>query len=148
MPPVALAGAMIFAGLGPRDSSPAMALYALVLLGVCAWFSFVCVRWGDGSESHFGRKDPGSVTADETAGMCLTLLFLPHPASSAYPLGACAVLLSAFLAFRLTDILKPFPAYRLQRVPGGWGILLDDLVAGVQALVLVQVLWRWVVPSW
>jgi phosphatidylglycerophosphatase A len=45
----------------------------------------------------------------------------------------------AFVAFRLLDIVKPWPAHGLQRVPGGWGILLDDLVAGVYALVIVQV---------
>lgn len=143
LPPVGVATALIAMGIGPSDSSPAIALYTLVMLAICAAFSLVCVRAGDMAEAHFGKKDPGSVTADETAGMALTLLALP--ASSQRPLEAVLVLLSAFVLFRLMDILKPFPAYRLQRVPGGWGILLDDLVAGVQALVLVQVLWRVVV---
>ena len=58
------------------------------------------------------------------------------------PVHAAATLLLVFLAFRIFDILKLPPANGLQRVPGGWGILLDDLVAGVQALIVVQLVTR------
>ena len=53
-----------------------------------------------------------------------------------------AYTLSAFLAFRLCDIIKPWPARQLQSLPGGLGVLVDDLAAGVQALALVQIGWR------
>lgn len=108
-------------------------------------FSGVCVRFGEEAEALAGRKDPGLVTADETAGMALTLALSPAPwvihgpPMSVWP--ALALLAGAFVAFRLTDVLKVWPAGRLQGVRGGWGILLDDLAAGVQAAVLVWVGW-------
>jgi phosphatidylglycerophosphatase A len=55
---------------------------------------------------------------------------------------AGATLLGAFLLFRVFDILKPWPANQLQALPKGWGILADDLAAGVQALLVVQLLTR------
>lgn len=132
-------------GLGPCEAcgvfGPAWWLYHLLLLGVCAVFCLVCVRWGDAAEAAFGEKDPGSVTADETAGMCLALLF-PPVASMASPFASAGLLVSAFVAFRLMDIVKPWPANGLQRIAGGWGILLDDLIAGLYALAAVQIVWR------
>lgn len=139
LPPVVLTGVMMSAGLSPRGSSPVMALQAAVMLAVAIGFSAVCVWAGDGAETHFGKKDPGSVTADETAGMAITLLWLPVSVNGANGWWDAGVLLGAFLLFRVFDILKLFPAGRLQRVPGGWGILLDDLVAGVQAWVVLHV---------
>jgi phosphatidylglycerophosphatase A len=74
-------------------------------------------------------EDPGLVVVDEVAGMWVTLLFVPFT-----PLTAAL----GFLAFRLMDIVKPFPARRLEDLPGGWGIMADDLMAGVYANVLVR----------
>ena len=54
---------------------------------------------------------------------------------------------TAFFAFRICDIVKPPPANGLQKLPAGWGILVDDLVAGVYALVLTQLLVRFVLPG-
>ena len=53
-------------------------------------------------------------------------------------------LLAAFLLFRLFDILKPWPARRLERLPGGWGIMFDDVAAGVYALLVAQALGNWI----
>ena len=146
LPPVALAGAMLAAGLRPAtDAGPAhwqlgpwIAFHA-VLLGVFVVFSLACAAQGDWAEARFGRKDPGSVVADETAGQCLPLMFLPASALATPALAAFTLLL-AFLAFRLLDIVKPPPAREVQRVPGGWGIVLDDMVAGLYALAFVQVM--------
>ena len=55
-------------------------------------------------------------------------------------------LAAAFLAFRIFDITKPPPARQLERLPAGWGILLDDLAAAVYANLVCQVLLRWVLP--
>lgn len=71
-----------------------------------------------------GRKDPGLVTVDEVAGMWATLLFLPFTPATA---------LAGFLLFRLMDIVKPWPARQLEALPGGWGIVADDLAAGLYA---------------
>lgn len=145
LPPVALAAVLILLGAGPCEACGTFGsmwiVYHLLLLGVCAVFCAACVRYGDAAEAHFNSKDPSSVTADETAGMCLALLFLPH-ASMQNPLITACVLATAFVAFRIMDIIKPWPAHGLQRVPGGWGILLDDLFAGLYALAAVQLLWR------
>lgn len=145
LPPVVVAAIMLAAGLGP-DAAGAWAwtpwlIYHGVLIVVMKVFALACLFDGDWAEARYGRKDPSNVVADETAGQCLALMFLP-PAALATPVLAAFTLLYAFLAFRLMDIIKPPPARQLQAVPGGWGILLDDLVAGAFALGLVQLIAR------
>lgn len=79
------------------------------------------------------RKDPSVVVIDEVVGMLVALFALP--------LRVVDVLV-AFLCFRIFDIAKPFPLRRLEAQPGGWGIMLDDLVAGLYTNVLVRMgLW-------
>lgn len=142
MPPVALAGGLILLGWRPDGAGLTASIgYHGVLLLVLVLFCWACVRFGDFAEIHFNKKDPGSVCADETAGQCLPLLALP--AASTASIGPLLISLAiAFLSFRVLDILKPWPAGRLQSYPGGWGILLDDLAAGVQALLVVQLVTR------
>ncbi len=82
-------------------------------------------RW---AERRYGRKDPGEFVVDEVAGYLLTVLWITPP--------GWTHLLAGYFFFRLTDVLKPPPARRLESVPGGWGIVLDDLVAGLYAWVL------------
>jgi phosphatidylglycerophosphatase A len=107
----------------------------LVLLAVLVIFSVACVVQGDAAEARFLKKDPSQAVADETAGQCIPLLGVPLLYGS---LGhAAAVLSIAFVGFRLMDIIKPWPARGLQSAPSGWGILLDDLFAGVYALLIV-----------
>ena len=85
------------------------------------------------AERHYGREDPGEVVVDEVAGMMLTVLWLP---------GGWGTLLIGFLAFRFFDIVKPFPARMAEQLPGGWGVMTDDLVAGLYGYALVRtVLW-------
>jgi phosphatidylglycerophosphatase A len=141
MPPVALAGMLIMAGLGPDQTIVHWIIWNGVFLACLALFSFACVRYGDAAEARFGKKDPGLICADETAGQCLPLLLLPAHVLDT-PGAAASTLLLAFLSFRLLDILKPWPAFQLQKVPAGWGVLLDDLAAGVQAAIVVQVVTR------
>ncbi|MBL9031822.1 MAG: phosphatidylglycerophosphatase A [Phycisphaerae bacterium] len=135
LPPVALAAGLIAAGLGPAEHplvyNAALALVVLV-------FSLACIWQGDRAEAMFLRKDPGQAVADETAGQALVLLALPAAAVASPGLAAFSLAL-AFFAFRALDILKPFPARQLQRVPGGWGILLDDLFAGAYAWLGLQI---------
>ncbi len=78
----------------------------------------------DRSERELGRKDPGPVVVDEVLGMLLTLALLPMSMPAA---------IAGFLIFRAYDVAKPFPAARLEQAPGGLGIMLDDVVAGVYA---------------
>lgn len=141
LPPVILAGVLIAAGFGPASGSMGWLVYHGVLLAVLVAAVLVCAIHGDAAEAHYDRKDPSNVVADETAGQVLPLLFLP-PAAVAGPAITVITLVYAFLAFRIMDILKPPPAYRLQRIPGGWGIAIDDLLAGAYAMLAVQVVTR------
>lgn len=86
-------------------------------------------------EQESGRHDPGYVVIDEVAGQWVALIHA-HPNWSS--------LLLAFLLFRFFDILKPWPARRLERLPAGWGIVFDDLAAGLYALLVVQALQYWI----
>ncbi|MBX3384317.1 MAG: phosphatidylglycerophosphatase A [Phycisphaeraceae bacterium] len=138
LPPVVLAALLMAVGLGP-DQSPWIfrGVFAVMLVV----FSWACVRDADAAEARFGRKDPSEVVADETAGQCIPLLMLTGTVMTS-PALAAASLLYAFFAFRVLDIIKPWPAFMLQRVPGGWGILLDDLFAGFYAgLLLLMVVY-------
>lgn len=139
MPPVLLAAGLIAGGAGPVESPW---VYNGVMAAVIAVFSLACITMGDHAEVRFLRKDPGTVVADETAGQAIVLLALPTEGLLTTP-RAALTLLGAFLVFRLMDIIKPPPARGIQRVPGGWGILLDDLVAGLYALIVVQLGVRW-----
>jgi len=81
-----------------------------------------------------GREDPSFVVIDEVAGQWIALLACPTDWKHA---------LLALLLFRGFDIVKPSPARQLERLPGGWGIMLDDVAAGLYALAVVQVLRLW-----
>ena len=86
--------------------------------------------WAAGRvERILGRKDPGVIVIDEVAGMMTAVLLLPRTPG---------VLFCAFLLFRIFDIWKPFPARESQALRGGFGIVVDDLIAGVYALVLIM----------
>lgn len=108
-------------------ASGSLAVELAVVLAVTA----VGVAAATRAESVTGRHDPGLIVIDETAGMLVTLAAVPVGFGGA---------VAGFLAFRLFDIVKPFPARRAERLPGGWGVMADDLVAGVYAQVLLRLL--------
>ncbi len=111
---------------------PALECAAAVLLGLGGvWRARV-------AERRLGVEDPGPVVIDEVVGMMVSVLWLP----STWP-----AFLAAFLAFRAFDIVKPWPAGRLERLPGGWGIMADDMMAAVYANLAVRVL-SWWRPEW
>jgi phosphatidylglycerophosphatase A len=101
---------------------------AFAALGLCV----VGVGAATQAEKFFGRKDPGQVVIDEVVGQMLTFLFHPD--------AGWKWLLAGFLLFRAFDVLKPFPARRAEHIPGGWGIMLDDVVAGAYSLAALTVL--------
>jgi len=84
------------------------------------------------AETYFGRKDPGHVIIDEVVGQMITLVLTPR--------AGWKWLLAAYLLFRASDVVKPFPARRLERLRGGWGIMLDDAAAGCWALAALSLL--------
>jgi phosphatidylglycerophosphatase A len=137
LPPCIVAAVLVYplGGLGHY-------LWYPVMLAFIAVFSWACVKFGDGAEAEFGKKDPGQVVADETAGMALTLLFMPWWWLTPDPLSKWFAIGVAFILFRIADIVKVPPARGLQSLKGGWGILVDDLVAAVQAgLILLALFW-------
>jgi phosphatidylglycerophosphatase A len=81
-------------------------------------------------ERESGKQDPGFVVIDEVAGQMISLIALPLD---------WKYLLASFILFRGFDITKPFPLRRLERLPGGTGIMMDDVGAGIYALALLQI---------
>jgi phosphatidylglycerophosphatase A len=106
-------------------------LELLVGLVLACLFSVLFGKW---AVRHFHRKDPQMFVLDEVAGICATNLFLP--------MASWQTILVAFVAFRVFDVTKPPPCRQLERLPAGWGILCDDLCAGVYANILCQVVLR------
>lgn len=104
------------------SSVPAQAAIIVGLFAAGTWSSGI-------AERHFGRADPPAVVVDEVVGM-LTTLFLN-------PVGWRGAL-AAFLLFRVADIIKPFPARRFERLPGGLGVMADDLMAAVYANLVLR----------
>jgi phosphatidylglycerophosphatase A len=128
-----LAATLFLWGLQAISSSVAWPIELVVgLLSLGA----INVWLGKWIEQYFGREDPGACVIDEGAGMCLTLLGLPM----GRPWITFAL---AFAAFRLFDVLKPPPARQLERLPRGWGILMDDLAAAVYANLLCEFILRY-----
>ena len=102
-------------------TQPALLLTLVVVTLVGIWA-------GGRVERTLGAKDPGVIVIDEVAGMLLSVLTLPR---------TIPVLLSAFFLFRVFDVWKPFPARQSQSLHGGFGVMVDDLIAGLYALILL-----------
>lgn len=111
-----LGGVAIFLALPGDASYPywlagAFLAVSALNLALCPW-----------AERHWGKKDPGAFVIDEVAGYLVVVAGLAKPSLAAG--------VAAFFLFRLFDILKPPPARRAERLPAGWGIWLDDVLAG------------------
>jgi len=87
------------------------------------------------AEEIFQKPDPGQVVADEVSGFLVTMILVPPTISNIF-LG--------FLLFRLFDIAKPYPVRKFEKLPGGWGIVIDDVAAGVYACITLHILGYWV----
>jgi phosphatidylglycerophosphatase A len=113
-------------------------LYYTIL--TCEIFVLLLICWlgvwaANRTEALVGRKDPGVVVIDEVAGQFIALLPVPFVIDQAW---WSAVV--AFFLFRIFDIIKPYPARRLESLHGGLGIMADDLVAGFYTALSVAVL--------
>jgi phosphatidylglycerophosphatase A len=98
---------------------------------VCAATLVLSIPVSSRMEKFYGH-DPGCVTIDEVVGMQVVLL-------GATGVGVWGGLI-AFLVFRVFDVVKPFPVGRSQRLPGGWGVVIDDLLAGVYSRISMLLL--------
>lgn len=117
-----LAGLLLWAALPSSAFAHAAAIAVLFALGTWS---------GSVAERHFARTDPGQVVIDEVLGMLVTLFMNPV----GWPGAALA-----FLLFRAADIVKPYPANRLERLHGGVGVMADDAMAAVYANLALRVI--------
>lgn len=100
-----------------------------ILMLVISVLIVIGVRIADKFESIYG-KDPKQFTLDEFIGMWITLLFIPKK---------IWFLIPAFLIWRLLDIIKLFPAKKIETIKGGWGVILDDVILGLYSFVIIQI---------
>ena len=117
-----LAGLIIY--LIPGFENPSLMIFMISL------FILIGVPIADKFEARYG-KDPKECTIDEVVGMWITLLFLPKK---------IWWIVLAFLIWRAMDIIKPFPARKLEDVKGGWGVMLDDIMAGIYSFISIQLI--------
>ena len=107
---------------------------AALALGGCA----VCIKFAPVVTAATGKTDPREVVADEFAGQAVTFLAITFlTAGSATPRQIWVITVLGFMLFRLFDIVKPWPICEFEKLPKGWGILADDLMASVYAAVIL-----------
>ncbi len=140
--------ARFLATLGPVGSAPlAPATAASAVVALVGWFieppsppvalalivaGAALAVWVCGEAEETLGHDAKPIVADEAVGQSLALLFVPHdwPAFAA-----------AFVLFRVFDVWKPLGARQIQRLPGGWGVVADDVIAGLTACGAFHLLW-------
>ena len=123
-----LVGVGIFLLLSRTVVGLLVAIVAITFAGIWA---------GSRTEELAGRKDPGKIVVDEVAGQLIAML----PLAFFRQWSITAVMVS-FVLFRFFDIVKPYPANRLQELNGGAGVMFDDLVAGVYGAIVVSIILR------
>jgi len=136
---VATVGGVGYSPVAPGTAGSLVAVAILWLapfsrFGLIAYFivvTLVGVWAAHRAEGLIGGKDPGAIVIDEVAGMTLSVLALPLTP---------AVLVIAFVLFRVFDVVKPPPARGSQSLRGGVGVVVDDLIAGLYTLAVVGVL--------
>jgi phosphatidylglycerophosphatase A len=113
-------------------SSP---IYEITLVG----FFFLSVWISENAEIFFGKKDDQRIVIDEIMGFLIAMLWLPK---------RILFIIVGFFLFRFFDILKPFPIRRLEKkLKGGYGVVLDDVVAGTYANIALQMITHYFILS-
>lgn len=125
---------------GTAGSLVAVLLYLLLkrlplagYLVVCLLVTGIAIWASDEAEKALGEKDPHRVVIDEIAGYLISMILLPS---------TWGYIIGAFLLFRIFDVIKPYPLHRLQSLPGGWGIVVDDVGAGIYTNIVLQIVLR------
>jgi len=101
-----------------------------ILIPMILLFLVLGIKIGGKFEEFYG-KDPTECTIDEIVGMWISLLFIPKHT---------VYIIIAFVIWRFFDIIKPYPANKVEEIKGGLGIMLDDVIAGIYALIVVNVI--------
>lgn len=121
---------------GTVGSLAALVIYIALPFNHTTWLLisiiiFFIGTWTSGDIEKDKGKDPGIVIIDEFVGQWIALLFLPR---------IFWIFLIGFMVFRILDIIKPFPAAKFEKIKGGFGIMLDDVVAGIYTNLILQLL--------
>ena len=127
---------LVVLGCGHFQCVPSFTISVLILLVLAS--SSVTIVLADWYRDYFGKKDPSQVVSDEVAGQSIALLgmaWIVPPLENPVRWIGLAVL--AFVLFRIFDIWKPGLIDRSQRLPSGWGVLTDDILAGIAACCIV-----------
>ncbi len=111
----------------PDIYSQTFAILIIFLLGIPA---------AGTAEVHFGTKDPQAVVIDEVAGQMVSLLFI----LAEFSIYSVSLYIAGFFIFRFFDIFKPFPINIADRIKGGFGIMIDDILAGLYSLATIHIL--------
>lgn len=101
----------------------------LIFIGITVLITLIGIYTGNQVEADWG-KDSYRVVIDEMAGMLVTLIFIPH---NAY------LLLAAFILFRFFDMVKPLYIRRMEKLPAGTGVMMDDVLAGIYGNIVLQI---------
>ena len=142
LPPTIIFGLMCHFRASPVMISVVMA--ALILAG-----SVISVKFAPAAIAATGKDDPGEVVADEFAGQAVTFLMSPFLALGSASAGQVWTVAGVgFVLFRVFDIAKPWPIHRFEKLPEGWGILADDLAAGVFAWTVLQICIKLFITRW
>ena len=113
----------LFGSLSVNNSFLIPILITIIIIVIGTWSSGrVEILWG---------KDHNRVVIDEVAGMCITLLFLPVSIN---------YIVMGFVLFRFFDIVKPLFIRKLEVLKGGWGVMLDDIIAGIYSNLVLQII--------
>lgn len=123
------AAVIVYLPIHPLLQTP---LWPIGLLFLLCWIA-LSIQCSSYAERYFGKKDDGRVVIDEFAGQWISLYLLPFTLTS---------VVAAFFLFRVMDVLKPYPANASQKLRGGLGIVMDDVIAGVYTNILLQILFR------
>ncbi len=135
-------GSGLFTGFFPKASGTFASFVALLLflipgfenpslmIFLISFFILIGVPIAVKFEKIYGN-DPSQYTLDEFIGTWITLLFIPKKIWWIIP---------AFIIWRFMDIIKPFPARKLESVPRGWGVILDDVMAGIYSFMAIQII--------
>jgi len=142
LPPAIIFAVMCFFGAAAVSISTAMAVLALA-------GSVICVKFAPAAIVATGKIDPREVVADEFAGQAVTFLAVPFFITAAISTRQIFIsTILGFLLFRIFDIAKPWPIRKLEKLPKGWGILADDLLAAVFAAIVLLVCFRfWIAKT-
>ena len=125
VPPAIIYGLLSF-------SSASTITISVLMLCLVVSGSIVCIKFAPAVIAATGRNDPREIVVDELAGQSLTFLIIGTVPENRI----CITIIIGFLLFRLFDIFKPWPVRKFERLPEGWGILTDDLSAGIYAGIL------------